>query len=60
MHRKEIMYLIVANGVLLILILEHLLLHLELAKPLALFWGIGTLVLNIVTIYNKIEIKNQG
>lgn len=47
MKKSDALYLTLMNGTWLILLLEHIVLNLELALPLATMWGIGTLLFNI-------------
>lgn len=50
MQRGDIIYLSILNGAWIILLLEHIVLNLELALPLAIIWGIGTMLFNIKVI----------
>lgn len=50
MQRSDIIYLSILDGTWLLLLLEHIVLNLELALPLAIIWGIGTMLFNIKVI----------
>lgn len=50
MQRSDIIYLSILNGTWLVLLLEYIALQLELALPLAIIWGIGTMLFNIKVI----------
>lgn len=47
MQRSDIIYLSILDGTWLVLLLEHIVFTLELALPLAIIWGIGTMLFNI-------------
>lgn len=51
MNKTDAIYLSILNGTWLILLLEHIVFNLELAFPLAMIWGIGTLLFNIRVIW---------
>lgn len=60
MNKTDAIYLGILNGTWLVLLLEHIVFNLELALPIAIFWGIGTMLFNIrVFLKYAIEIRYE-
>lgn len=60
MNKTDAIYLGILNGTWLVLLLEHIVFNLELALPLAILWGIGTMLFNIrVFLKYAIEIRYE-
>lgn len=47
MKKKDLQYFVILNGTWLVLLIEYLVLKLDLALPLAIMWGIGTIIFDL-------------
>lgn len=47
MNRKELAYFSILHGTWIVLLLEHIVLHLDLALPLLVVWGIISLLFDV-------------
>lgn len=60
MRRNTFLGIMLMNIVWMILMIEHFVFHLELAEPFSYFWGILTMLVNIVVLAkNSIQITYE-